>query len=508
MRPKNKPAVPAIGIKWKLFAYLAAFAAVIFVILWLCQVVFLGDIYRTIKTAEIKKAASELSRAVDDAEGLSVAAERVSVKNDVCILVLRMLSDETAFRLASCDAVKNCAIHNMSMSGIFTLYDAAAENGGRSLQHFRYDAGSHLYVAINAGESNGDPESIIYSVIVSDHTGHDVLFILNSVVSPVDATVKTLNALLVAVSIVMICLALLLAVVISGKISKPIIDINNSAKALGVGLYDTRFTGGSYREISELSDTLNHVAAELSKVDSLRRELIANTSHDLRTPLTMITGYAEVMRDIPGENNAENAQVIIDESERLTSLVNDMLDISKLESGNQTVNSELFDLTDTLKQGMERYNRFRTRDGYHIDFRAEESVFVFTDKSKLLQAFYNIVNNAITYTGEDKLVTVEQTTYDDPSDGRRWVRISVTDTGEGIPEDKLTLIWDRYYKIDSAHRRAAQGTGLGLSIVNKIMRLLGGRCGVRSQIGVGSTFMIEIPAAEEQSPSPTEDRPA
>lgn len=499
MKPKNKARrLPAIGIKWKLFAYLAAFAAVILIILWLCQVVFLGDIYRTIKTAEIKNAASELSRIVNDTDRLSEAVETVSRKNDVCILVLKMLSKETAFKLVSCDAVKNCAIHNMSMSGIFTLYDSAVKNGGKCLQHFRYDAASHLYVGIKAGESYGDPESIIYSVIVTDTEGNDVFFILNSVVSPVDATVKTLNILLVAVSVIMISLALLLAIFISGKISKPIIDINNSAKALGAGNYDTRFTGNSYREISELSDTLNYAATELSKVDGLRRELIANTSHDLRTPLTMITGYAEIMRDLPGENTPENAQVIIDESKRLTSLVNDMLDISKLESGNQTVNSEVFDLTETLRQGMERYNQLRTHDGYHIDFSAEENVTVYTDKSKLLQAFYNIVNNAITYTGTDKLVKVEQSVYTDTDDDRRWVRISVTDTGEGIPEDKLALIWDRYYKIDSSHKRAAQGTGLGLSIVNKIMKLLGGRCGVQSQVGSGSTFMIEIPVFEKE----------
>ena len=320
-----------------------------------------------------------------------------------------------------------------------------------------------------------------------------MLFILNSVVSPVGATVRTLNFLLIAVSVVMIGLALLLAVLISRKISMPIIDINNSAKALAEGKYDVRFAGGSYREISELSDTLNYAATELSKVDGLRRELIANTSHDLRTPLTMITGYAEIMRDLPGENTPENAQVIIDESKRLTSLVNDMLDISKLESGNQKIQPEEFNLTETLEAGMERYNQFRTRDGYHIDFISPESVTVYTDKSKFLQAFYNIVNNAITYTGADKRVVVRQDVYA-AQDGKKWVRVSVTDTGEGIPEDKLALIWDRYYKIDSAHKRAAQGTGLGLSIVNRIMTLLGGKCGVESRIGVGSTFFIEIPA--------------
>lgn len=491
MRLKNKKH-PVCGIKWKLFGYLAAFIAVVVLILWLCQVVFLEDIYRTVKTAEIKSAAVGLSRSVNDSEGLAASAETISEKNDVCILVLEMLDGETAKKLVSCDAVKNCAIHNMSMTGYFKLYDSAMANGGKFLQHYRYDAKSRAYIAISPGYNNGDSESIIYCFTVLREDGHEILFILNSVVSPVGATVRTLNLLLVAVSIIMIGLALLLAILISRKISMPIIDINNSAKALAEGKYDVRFSGGTYREISELSDTLNYAATELSKVDGLRRELIANTSHDLRTPLTMITGYAEIMRDLPGENTPDNAQVIIDESKRLTSLVNDMLDISKLESGNQSISPEEFNLTETLEMGMERYNQFRTRDGYHIEFTASESITVYTDKSKLLQAFYNIVNNAITYTGADKRVSVRQDVYV-AQNGVKRVRISVTDTGEGIPEEKLALIWDRYYKIDSAHKRAAQGTGLGLSIVNKLMTLLGGNCGVESKIGVGSTFWIELP---------------
>jgi signal transduction histidine kinase len=206
----------------------------------------------------------------------------------------------------------------------------------------------------------------------------------------------------------------------------------------------------------------------------------------------MIAGYAEIMRDLPGENTPENAQVIIDEAQRLTSLVNDMLDISKLESGNQSVTLETFPLTVTIQEGLERYRQLRLHEGYCIVFRADCEITVTTDRSKFLQAFFNLVNNAITYTGEDKTVTVSQDVYTEES-GATWVRVSVTDTGDGIPEDKLTLIWDRYYKIDAAHKRAAQGTGLGLSIVGKTMTLLGGRCGVTSTVGVGSTFHIELP---------------
>ena len=252
------------------------------------------------------------------------------------------------------------------------------------------------------------------------------------------------------------------------------------------GKYDITFPNNGYREIAELGDTLNYAATELSKTEELRRELIANVSHDLRTPLTMITGYGEVMRDLPGENTPENVQIIIDEAKRLTDLVNDMLDISKLQSGTQTLKLERFSLTETIQDTMLRYHKLTEHDGYQISFLYRENVFVTADQLRISQVVYNLINNAIVYTGEDKKIEVSQTVYDDK------VRISVTDTGEGIEQDMLPLIWDRYYKVDKTHKRAVVGTGLGLSIVKSTVELHGGTCGVTSQKGVGSTFWFEL----------------
>ena len=135
----------------------------------------------------------------------------------------------------------------------------------------------------------------------------------------------------------MILLSFGLALFISSRLSKPLEQMNESAKQLGEGKYDIRFPEQGAREVAELAATLNYAAAELSKVEDLRRELIANVSHDLRTPLTMISGYAEVMRDIPGENTPENVQIVIDEANRLTGIVNDLLDLSKLQAGALTL---------------------------------------------------------------------------------------------------------------------------------------------------------------------------
>ena len=266
-------------------------------------------------------------------------------------------------------------------------------------------------------------------------------------------------------------------------------EINNSAKALAEGDYAIRFGEQGAREVRELSRTLNYAAGELSKVEGLRRDLLANVSHDLRTPLTMIKGYSEVMRDLPGENTPENVQIIIDEAQRLTDLVNDLLDLSKLEAGVLPLEKARFNLTESIRQILHRYDKLAD---YRFPFHGEEDVWVEADELKISQVVYNLVNNAITYSGEDKTITLTQQV----EQGK--VRISVTDTGEGIPQEKLKDIWERYYKVDKEHKRAQMGSGLGLSIVRNILEMHGGQYGVTSQLGKGSIFWFELPLAPSQ----------
>ena len=157
---------------------------------------------------------------------------------------------------------------------------------------------------------------------------------------------------------------------------------------------------------------------------------------------------------------------------------------------------EFFNLTVAVREVMGRYEAFTRAQGYHIRLETDGEVFVFADRNMILQVIYNLINNAINYTGEDLSVTVVQSVQD----GR--VRISVRDTGEGIPPDQLPLIWDRYYKVDRVHRMARMGTGLGLSIVKGILEVHGAKYGVDSTVGKGSVFWFELPVSEPPSPEP------
>ena len=303
---------------------------------------------------------------------------------------------------------------------------------------------------------------------------------------------ETIFYVLLAVSLIWLLTAAALAIFLSRSVAGPIMRISKGATQLAQGNYAYHFEeSGSYREAGELAATLNDASRQLARLDRLQKELIANVAHDLRTPLTLISGYSEVMRDLPGEITPENLQTIIDESARLTSLVNDLLEISKIQSGNLTPMRERFSVTDMLRESVSTYQTLAACKGYRFVLDAPTEVYVDGDRSMLFRARNNLINNALTYTGNDQTVTIRQRVSD------KRVRIEVTDSGEGISPDNLSDIWDRYYKVDASHKRSAVGTGLGLSIVKSIVSMHSGAYGVRSSNGYGSTFWFEIEKASE-----------
>ena len=365
---------------------------------------------------------------------------------------------------------------------------AIDSNGKSYIINKQYEFGDRLPAPPMMNE-NADDKSVMMVLTTQDQTGDDIVIFLNSILKPVTATVTTLNSMLVILSGLILIIAIVLGIVISHNIAKPISSITKGAQKLAHGNYNVSFQGNGYREINELANTMNYAASELSKVDQLKNDLISNISHDLRTPLTLISGYAEMMRDLPDETTPENLQIIIDEANRMKNLVNDVLDISKIQSGTNQFEMIDFPLTNCIESELTRYNKFRDMDGYNIRFHYNEMVTVVGDCTCIMRAVYNLINNAVTHAGEDKQILVDQTI----DSTRKTVRISITDHGEGIEADKLDLIWERYYKLDRTHKRAQIGTGLGLSIVKNIIKAHNGSYGVTSEIGKGSTFFFEIP---------------
>ncbi len=469
----NKKIRRVSGISWRLFGTLVLFVVLILIVIWVFQIVLLNIFYEKSKIDGFEMTEEDIYGSINNESEMIEEVYRYSVDTDTCIRLFKVV-DGVADEIADSDVNMGCMLHHLTGDGLSRMYTQAIKNGGTYSKRIQ-----------NPNDENSALNALYISVR-RNSAGQEYILMMDSELIPLDATVQTLQMQFGWIMCLLIMGALIIALAISRVICAPLERMSRSARRLAKGDYNAEFVGGGYREADELGEALNYAAQELAKTDNLQKELVANISHDLRTPLTMIKGYSEVMRDIPGENNPENVQVIIDETERLTELVNDMLDLSKIRAGTRKPEMETFDLTETIRSVLLRYEKLTEKDNYVIAFDCDENVLITADRTMILQVVYNLVNNALNYTGDDKKVSIVQSVWDNR------VRISVIDSGVGISEEDIPYIWDRYYKVDKVHKRAKVGTGLGLSIVKGILESHEALYGVESRLGEGSNFWFEF----------------
>ncbi len=497
-----RTAKKGIGIGWKLIFYFVGFTAVCLLVTWLFQVILLNTFFEKSKRNELN-AATQLLSANISSEDLEETAKSIAGNGDMTILIYQ-ISDGVSTKVVEISA-RESRLPMLTEQEIESYRAEASQNGGSYTWIKQKDTFIEPFEIGKFPQRQDDetPEfpgfpselldrkyeskQLCCVVNMADEDGNLYFCYLSTGLIPLNSTVSTLKTQFFWIGGILLLVAAITVFFLSRRISRPLIRMNESAKELAKGNYDVDFSSKGYRETKELANSLNYAARELSKSDKLQKELLANISHDLRTPLTMIRGYAEVVRDLPGEDTPENMQVIIDETTRLSELVNDLLDLSKLQSGVLTPKMQVFDLSPLLQAVMGRYETLMAHMGYHITLEANESALIYADPGMIQQVLYNLINNAINYTGEDKnvLVSLQKT--------EKAVRISVKDTGVGIPKEEIENIWNRYYKIDKVHKRATVGTGLGLSIVKNVLDLHHAAYGVNSTPGKGSTFWFELP---------------
>lgn len=479
-------------IRQRVLMYLAAFVVLLLIMLWMMQIVWLDDFYRWDKTRQITRAADAVENNIGN-EQLTSLMNRLARQNDVCILLL----DSNLHTFLSSEDIRTCLIHRMSNRDLAFWCSLIPENGETLTELFNVAPlgaelyNSHLFRG-KVPSMEDSQQSLLCARRVTLPDGSTGFLLLNSIITPLDSTVSTLRLQLLLITVAVIVGATILALLISRKVTRSIIETSEAAHSLSRGQYTIPAHGCEYREMAELNQTLVYAARELSQVEHLQHELIANISHDLRTPLTMIAGYAEMMRDIPGEASPDNMQIIIDETQRLTSLVNELLEFSRLQTGSLPLSPAPYDLTASVEAIVERVNHMVRKDGYRLLFDAQPHVFVHADESRMAQVVYNLIGNALTYTGEDRTVTLTQALCGDV------VRLSIHDSGQGISAEELPLIWNRYYRTQETHKRAIIGSGLGLSIVRSILEKHGAAFGVESQEGEGTTFWFELPVVEAE----------
>ena len=298
-----------------------------------------------------------------------------------------------------------------------------------------------------------------------------------------------MRTVLLAVFVLILTFAISSAV--AGWVVNPIAEMTKKAQSLARGDFGVDFHGNDYgTEMIELANSLNYARDELSKTDRMQKELIANVSHDFKTPLTMIKGYASMIIEISGNNpekRNKHAQVIVEEADRLASLVNDVLDLSKISAGITQLEQSKINMSEYLDEILGRFAYLKDGQGYRFETDIEGNLYTIADKVKIGQALYNLIGNAVNYTGDDKKVFVRLKCEDGGA------KFSVCDTGKGIKDEELPTIWERYYRSSEMHKRPVKGTGLGLSIVKSSLERHGFIYGVRSQVGVGSEFFVVFP---------------
>lgn len=476
------------GIRIKLICALVIFTALVLVAIWVLQIRLLSYFYEREKFEELEDAYDEIYTRIKDSD-FKAQVQKTAEQHAVCVRVFQII-DGMAKEIGGAEVSANCMIHHLPTRLLSNLYQSAAENGGsydkrmEFNQNFVENDGEKFYLP---GIHNPADTVSAICVRIFENEGNVYFALLDSELTPVSATINTLQVQFMWTACFLLTAALVFALILSRLIATPLTAITQKATKLAAGNYTADFEAGGYREVVELADALNFAAREIGATDHLQKELIANISHDLRTPLTMIKGYSEIMRDLPGENNAENAQIIIDETTRLSELVSDLLDLSKLQAGTIKPEYELFDLTQLAKDTLVRYDALVRHNGYRILFESEGEATVLADRGMILQVIYNLINNAVNYTGASLRVRVNITLKDNR------VRFAVADDGEGIEPEMIESIWDRYYRVDKVHNRAVIGTGLGLSIVKSILDAHGALYGVDSAVGVGSVFWFEMP---------------
>jgi len=462
------------NIRTRTWFYFITLTLGILAMLWLFEVVLLSATYQDMKVNQIRVVADKVENGIlKDDFTMSIQIE--AVKKNVCGLVYNS---------------KSVLLYQVDSLGLGCVLNEKALASPTKITEYINTLKDSLNgeMIIKLQNSVIDQNMLLYGREVDSDFGNYYIF-LNTPLDPIDSTITILTNQFVYVTFFVFLLATVLAFYIARRLSSPIVQMKKSAMSLAKGNYDVHFESSEFEEITELANTLNHTGAELKKMDELRRDLIANVSHDIKTPLTMIKAYAEMIRDLTGDNKTkreENLDIILDEVNHLDALVKDMTQLSQLQSNVLSMNRTDFDLVALTNHILKLMDALILSNGIEVDFLTPDEVYVNGDKIKIQQVIFNYLSNAIKFVGEDKKLIVQILLEDD------GIRFEVTDHGVGIKEEELNHIWDRYYKIDKHHARNAAGTGLGLSIASAILKGHGAEYGVTSVLKEGSTFWFKL----------------
>lgn len=335
------------------------------------------------------------------------------------------------------------------------------------------------------------------------------MILMRTAVESIKESVDIANRFLAYVGVLMVILCAVIIYVVTKRITNPILQLADISKRMTSLDFDAKFQGKGQNEINllgdhmnQLSETLERTISELksannelkmdiekkTEIDEMRKEFISNVSHELKTPIALIQGYAEGLQECINDDAASRefyCEVIMDEADKMNILVKNLLTLNQLESGSEQIVFERFDLFEVIQGVVNATAILREQNGISLTVDTEEPEYVWADEFKTEQVLTNYISNAIHYATGEKRIEISVIS------GENNVRVEVFNTGNQIPEDELSHIWDKFYKVDKARTREYGGNGIGLSIVKAIMDSFHQRCGVVNEED-GVRFWFEL----------------
>ncbi|MEY8764025.1 MULTISPECIES: HAMP domain-containing sensor histidine kinase [Clostridium] len=343
---------------------------------------------------------------------------------------------------------------------------------------------------------------------VPDNKREEIIFAVTSL-QPVDEASSVIREFYIYFYIGAVILILLLSLIYTNMVSKPLVKLNNTAKKMASLDFSEKCDVKNEDEIGNLADTLNFLSYNLDKaltslkkanlklekdiererkIEKVRKEFVASISHELKTPINLIEGYAEGLKDniFEGDEKDSYIDVIIDESNKMANLVSDMLKLSHLESGIIKLDREIFFMDELITYVFKKFSKVIKDKNIKVDFKMIKRVKVYADWDKMEQVMDNFITNAIKNTekGGNIIFAI--------ADRKDKIIVSVENTGKNIPVEDITKIWNNFYKIDKSRNRKLGGTGIGLAIVKNILELHGFEYGVKNtERGVIFYFIMD-----------------
>jgi len=347
----------------------------------------------------------------------------------------------------------------------------------------------------NVGANYTDSSGSALNLTLGNQILGEVYIIPNPTAEPYVAPFirlsTSINRSLLLGGLVAIAIALILTFILSRRITSPIGVLARAARRLGRGDLSQRVQLQGEGEVAALAQAFDSMAADLEHAEQLRRNMVADVAHELRTPLSNIQGYLEAIRDGVVKPDAATIRSLSEETALLSRLVNELQELSLAEAGELKLVYQAEDITKLIKQAVTSWQPQLTAKGISLSLDLPDNLpLVNIDWQRVNQVLHNLLENAVAHTHKGGTINVAAITQGN------WVVISVSDTGEGIPAEDLPHIFERFYRVDKSRARATGGSGLGLTIAKRLVEAHGGTITAQSELGKGSRFSFTLPIAE------------